>query len=62
MPGEGDYLFHNRGGGTFEDVSKKAGWTTHSTAMVWAPSGDYDNDGWPDLFVAKRCRPQLPLP
>jgi hypothetical protein len=52
MPGETDYLFRNRGDGTFEDVSEKADVNNprklHGMGVVW---GDYDNDGWPDLFV-----------
>lgn len=50
--GESDYLLRNRGDGTFEDTSKKAGVsdTGHYLGMqgMWA---DYDNDGWPDLYV-----------
>lgn len=50
--GESDFLFHNRGNGVFEDVSKKAGVDDpgHYLGMqaIWA---DYDNDGWPDLYV-----------
>jgi enediyne biosynthesis protein E4 len=53
MEGETDYLLRNRGDGTFEDVSVKAGVGNqaklHGMGVVW---GDYDNDGWPDLFVA----------
>jgi hypothetical protein len=52
MPGETDYLYRNRGDGTFEDVSQRAGVNNprklHGMGVVW---GDYDNDGWPDLFV-----------
>jgi hypothetical protein len=52
MEGESDFLFRNRGDGTFEDVSKKAGVNDphklHGMGVVW---GDYDDDGWPDLFV-----------
>jgi enediyne biosynthesis protein E4 len=52
MEGETDFLFRNRGDGTFEDVSKKAGVSNpgklHGMGVVW---GDYDNDGWPDLYV-----------
>jgi len=60
MPGEGDYLFHNRGDGTFEDVSKKAGMDDpqhrYGLGAIW---GDYDNDGWPDLFVANDAGPNF---
>jgi hypothetical protein len=52
LPGETDYLFRNRGDGTFEDVSQRAGVNNprklHGMGVAW---GDYDNDGWPDLFV-----------
>lgn len=52
MDGETDLLFRNRGDGTFEDVSAKAGVSNsrklHGMGVVW---GDYDNDGWPDLYV-----------
>ena len=52
MPGETDLLYRNRGDGTFEEVSKKAGVSNpqklHGMGVVW---GDYDGDGWPDLFV-----------
>jgi hypothetical protein len=53
MPGESDVLLRNRGDGTFEDVSEKAGvgnpGKLHGMGAEW---GDYNNDGWPDLFVA----------
>ena len=58
MPGESDFLFHNRGDGTFEDVSKKAGVDDphhyYGMGVVW---GDFDNDGWPDLYVANDAGP-----
>src|SRR5579864_5113035 len=53
LQGESDLLYHNRGDGTFEEVSARAG--VHDSegryglGVVW---GDYDNDGWPDLLVA----------
>lgn len=58
LPGETDFLFHNRGDGTFEDVSKKAGVDDANLYFgmqgIWA---DYDNDGWPDLYVANDAGP-----
>jgi len=58
MHGESDYLFHNRGDGTFEDISKKAGVNDPEgrlgLGVVW---GDIDNDGWPDLYVANDTEP-----
>ena len=58
MEGETDMLYHNRGDGTFEEVSKKAGVDDpdkyYGLSATW---GDYDNDGWPDLFVADDATP-----
>jgi len=58
MLGESDLLFHNRGDGTFEEVSKKAGVDDpdryYGLGVIW---GDYDNDGWPDLYVANDSGP-----
>lgn len=58
MQGESDFLFHNRGDGTFEEVSKKAGIDDprhyYGMGVVW---GDLDNDGWPDLYVANDAGP-----
>ena len=60
MEGESDLLFHNRGDGTFEEVSKKAGVNDprhrYGLGVVW---GDYDNDGWPDLYVANDAGPNF---
>jgi hypothetical protein len=44
-------LFHNNHDGTFTDIAAKAGVTNERWGMGVAV-GDYDNDGWPDLFVA----------
>ena len=44
------YLFHNNGDGTFTDVTRKAG-LTHSGWGQGCCVGDYDNDGFDDLFV-----------
>jgi len=46
----GNRLFRNRGDGTFEDVTAKAGVADGGYGMGVAV-GDYDNDGRPDLFV-----------
>jgi len=58
MEGETDLLYHNRGDGTFEEVSKKAGVDDpdkyYGLGVTW---GDYNNDGWPDLFVADDATP-----
>jgi hypothetical protein len=58
MEGETDFLFHNRGDGTFEEVSRKAGVDDAAArfglGVVW---GDYDNQGWPSLLVANDTGP-----
>jgi hypothetical protein len=60
MPGESDLLFHNKGDGTFEEVSKKAGVNDpHHYYGLGATWGDYDNDGWPDLYVANDAGPNF---
>jgi enediyne biosynthesis protein E4 len=43
-------LYHNNHDGTFTEVTRKAGLTTPCLAMGGAV-GDYDNDGWPDLYI-----------
>ena len=49
--GQRGYLFHNNRDGTFTNVTERAGITgeTLSHSATW---WDYDNDGWPDLYVA----------
>jgi hypothetical protein len=44
------HLYHNNHDGTFTDVTKKAG-LTHSGWGQGVCVGDYDNDGWEDLYV-----------
>jgi enediyne biosynthesis protein E4 len=47
----GTRLYRNRGDGSFEDVTEKAGIALAQYAMGCC-AGDYDNDGWTDLFVS----------
>ncbi len=49
-----DKLFHNRGDGTFEDVSAKAGFPAFAGGYgMGVTVGDIDNDGYSDLFVTR---------
>jgi hypothetical protein len=43
-------LYHNNHDGTFTDVTQKSGLTKACLSMGGAV-GDYDNDGWPDLYI-----------
>ena len=45
-----DILYRNNGNGTFTDVTERAGIANSMLGMGLAV-GDYDNDGWPDLYV-----------
>ncbi len=52
---ECNMLWHNNGDGTFTDLSKETG--TCMTLWGWAAKfGDFDNDGWQDLFVVNGLR------
>lgn len=44
-------LYHNNGDGTFTDVTEKAGVGGHGHYGQGVCVGDYDNDGYPDLYV-----------
>jgi hypothetical protein len=44
-------LYRNRGDGTFEDVTRAVGLLDVTLFGMGVTVGDYDNDGWPDLFI-----------
>ena len=50
-------LYHNRGDGTFEDVTRKAGLFDPASKALGVAMFDYDRDGWIDLFIANDTQP-----
>ena len=53
LQGGHNILFHNNGDGTFSDVSQKSGiLKTAGTFGLGVAVFDFDNDGWPDIYVA----------
>jgi hypothetical protein len=53
LNGGKDILYHNNGDGTFTDVSEQSGITkTASTYGLGVLTADFDEDGWPDIYVA----------
>ena len=50
--GSPDALYHNNGDGTFTNVTVKAKIYQPQGKNLSVGAADYDNDGWPDLFVA----------
>lgn len=75
LGGGTNILYHNRGDGTFEDVSEASGVAVprglpypYAVRANWVPVGSYgmgagaadlDNDGWPDIYVACDEAPSL---
>lgn len=60
LKGETITLYHNDGNGHFTDVSKQAGLETSPEYYGFTVlTGDFDNDGWPDFFVACDSSPSL---
>ena len=60
LPGGMNVLYHNNGDGTFTDVSKQAGILEPGPRYaISAVSYDFDNDGWPDIYVAVDSGPSI---
>jgi len=60
LPGGLNILYHNNGNGTFTDVSEKAGILKPGPRYsITAVSYDFDNDGWPDIYVAVDSEPSI---
>jgi hypothetical protein len=60
LKGESMTLYHNDGHGHFTDVSRKAGLETPPEYYCFTVlTGDFDNDGWPDIYVACDSTPSL---
>ncbi len=55
-----DILFRNEGNGVFSDVSREAGIRTRADGNgLGVVFGDYDNDGWVDIYVANDSTPNF---
>jgi hypothetical protein len=53
LQGGKNILYHNNGDGTFKDVSESAGiFSANGTYGLGVLTADFDNDGWPDIYVA----------
>ncbi len=60
LPPESNLLFHNNGDGTFTDVTEKSGiGKVKGSYGLTAVAADFDNDGWPDIYVAGDSTPSL---
>ena len=55
--GDTCWLYHNRGNGTFEDVTATSGIFDSSSKSLGVAMLDYDQDGWQDLLVANDTQP-----
>ncbi len=60
LPPGRHWLYHNNGDGTFTDVSVKSGVAKAKGSYgMTAVAGDFDNDGWPDIYVACDSTPSF---
>ncbi|MCU1295494.1 MAG: hypothetical protein JWP08_4344, partial [Bryobacterales bacterium] len=60
LPPGRNWLYRNNGDGTFTDVSDKSGVAkARGSYCMTAVAADFDNDGWPDLYVACDSTPSF---
>ncbi len=60
LPGGMNILYHNNGDGTFKNVSEQAGILKPGARYsITAVAYDFDNDGWPDIYVAVDSEPSI---
>ncbi len=60
LTGGVNMLWQNNGNGTFSDVSERSGIRkTDGTYGLGAVTSDFDNDGWPDIYVANDSAPAI---
>ena len=60
LPGGTNTLYHNNGNGTFTDVSEKSGILKPGPRYsITAVAYDFDDDGWPDIYVAVDSEPSI---
>ena len=60
LAGDTNVLYHNNGDGTFTDVSEKSGILKPGPRYsITSVSCDFDNDGWPDIYVAVDSEPSI---
>jgi hypothetical protein len=60
LPADSNALYRNNGNGTFTDVSEQSGILKPGPRYsITAVSYDFDNDGWPDIYVAVDSQPSI---
>ena len=60
LPADSNALYRNNGDGTFTDVSEQSGILKPGPRYsITAISYDFDNDGWPDIYVAVDSQPSI---
>jgi hypothetical protein len=62
LPADTNLMYHNNGDGTFTDVTEKSGILKPGPRYSITPvSYDFDNDGWPDIYIAVDSEPSICL-